>query len=161
MRDALNATGRPILYSLCEWGVDNPATWAPAVGNSWRTTGDISDSWLAMTNRADLNDAWWAYAAPGGWNDPDMLEIGNGGMTTNEYEVHFTLWCLAKAPLLIGCDISRMSSDTFRILTNSEAIAVNQDPLGVQVCEPCYAPALECYPSYWCVRQLALSRATV
>lgn len=132
MRDALNKTGRPIFYSLCEWGIDDPATWAPAVGNSWRTTYDINDTWYTMINRADLNNAWWEYASPNGWNDPDMLEVGNGGMSSTEYETHFSLWCLMKAPLLIGTDIGNMSGDTLRILTNSDAIAVNQDPLGVQ-----------------------------
>ena len=132
MRDALNETGRHIFYSLCEWGKDDPATWAPAVGNSWRTTGDIQDNWDSMITRADLNNKWWNYSAPYGWNDPDMLEVGNGGMSTTEYETHFSLWCLMKAPLLIGTDISRMSVDTLRILTNSDAIAINQDPLGVQ-----------------------------
>ena len=132
MQMALNYTGRPIFYSLCEWGKDDPATWAPAVGNSWRTTGDISDDWDTMINRADLNNQWWLYAGPYGWNDPDMLEVGNGGMTTTEYETHFSLWCLMKSPLLIGCDVINMTSDTKRILTNSDAIAVNQDPLGIQ-----------------------------
>lgn len=96
MRDALNATGRPIFYSLCEWGDDNPATWAPNVGNSWRTTGDISDNWGSMTSRADLNEPLWTYAGPGAWNDPDMLEIGNGGMTFDEYKSHFSLWCVRR-----------------------------------------------------------------
>ena len=132
MQKALNETGRHIFYSLCEWGVDDPAKWAPAVGNSWRTTVDIKDNWDTMINRAYLNDAWWKYAGPYGWNDPDMLEVGNGGMTTTEYETHFSLWCLMKAPLLIGADVTNMSAETLRILTNSDAIAVNQDPLGVQ-----------------------------
>jgi hypothetical protein len=132
MRDALLATKRPIFYSLCEWGDDNPATWGAAVANSWRTTGDISDSWDSMTSRIDLNDEWWSYAAPGGWNDPDMLEVGNGGMTNTEYTAHFSLWCLSKAPLLIGCDITSMSPETFSILTNPEVIAVSQDALGKQ-----------------------------
>ena len=132
MRDALNKTGRSIFFSMCEWGVENPATWAPAVGNSWRTTGDISDSWDSMITRADQNNLWAQFAGPGGWNDPDMLEVGNGGMTTTEYETHFSLWCLMKAPLLIGADVRSMSSDTFRILTNVEVIAVNQDSKGVQ-----------------------------
>ena len=132
MRDALNATGRHIFYSLCEWGQDDPAKWAPEVGNSWRTTGDIKDDWDKMITRADLNNLWWNCSAPYGWNDPDMLEVGNGGMTTTEYETHFSLWCLMKAPLLIGTDINSMSPDTLRILTNSDAIAVNQDPHGVQ-----------------------------
>jgi len=132
MRDALLATKRPIFYSLCEWGDDNPATWGAAVANSWRTTGDISDSWSSMTSRIDLNDQWWSYAAPGGWNDPDMLEVGNGGMTNTEYTSHFSLWALSKAPLLIGCDITKMTTETLDILTNSEVIAVSQDPLGKQ-----------------------------
>jgi len=132
MRDALNKTGRPIFYSMCEWGVDDPATWAPNVGNSWRTTGDISDNWSRMTSRIDKNDLVWKYAAPGGWNDPDMLEVGNGGMSDTEYTSHFSLWCLAKAPLLIGCDITKMSTATYNILTAPEVISINQDPLGVQ-----------------------------
>ena len=132
MQDALNKTGWSVFFSMCEWGVDDPAKWAAAVGNSWRTTKDIRDNWQSMISRADMNNMWWEYAGPGGWNDPDMLEIGNGGMTTTEYETHFSLWCLMKAPLLIGSDVRSMSDDTFRILTNSEVIAVNQDPLGVQ-----------------------------
>ncbi|KAJ6758828.1 ALPHA-GALACTOSIDASE 2 [Salix koriyanagi] len=111
---------------------EDPATWAPNVGNSWRTTGDISDNWDSMTSRADQNDGWASYAAPGGWNDPDMLEVGNGGMTTEEYRSHFSIWALAKAPLLIGCDVRTMSNETLEILSNKEVIEVNQDKLGVQ-----------------------------
>jgi alpha-galactosidase len=132
MRDALNATGRTIFYSLCEWGVHDPALWAGKVGNSWRTTDDINDSWASMTTIADLNDKWAAYAGPGGWNDPDMLEVGNGGMTYEEYRAHFSIWALMKAPLLIGCDVRNLTPETFEILSNEEVIAVNQDPLGIQ-----------------------------
>ncbi|XP_062092446.1 alpha-galactosidase 3 [Humulus lupulus] len=132
MRDALNKTGRLIFYSLCEWGVDDPALWAGKVGNSWRTTDDINDSWASMTTIADLNDKWAAYAGPGGWNDPDMLEVGNGGMTYQEYRAHFSIWALMKAPLLIGCDIRNMTVETFELVSNKEVIAINQDPLGVQ-----------------------------
>ena len=132
MRDALNATGRPIFYSMCEWGVDDPATWAKDVGNSWRTTGDISDSWNSMITIIDTNNRWADYAGPGGWNDPDMLEVGNGGMTFEEYKVHFGLWALSKAPLLVGCDVTTMTEETKSILLNPEIIAVNQDPLGIQ-----------------------------
>ncbi|KAI7758188.1 hypothetical protein M8C21_006517, partial [Ambrosia artemisiifolia] len=132
MRDALNATGRKIFYSLCEWGEDDPALWAGNVGNSWRTTDDINDTWASMTSIADLNDKWAAYAGPGGWNDPDMLEVGNGGMTYLEYRSHFSIWALMKSPLLIGCDIRNMTAETFEILSNKEVIAVNQDPLGIQ-----------------------------
>ncbi|KAK6145616.1 hypothetical protein DH2020_022436 [Rehmannia glutinosa] len=140
MRDALNATGRSIFYSICEWGVHDPALWAGKVGNSWRTTDDIKDSWarsitsyvgltlivLIMTTIADLNDKWAAYAGPGGWN------VGNGGMTYQEYRAHFSIWALMKAPLLIGCDVRNMTAETFEILSNEEVISVNQDPLGVQ-----------------------------
>jgi hypothetical protein len=129
---ALNESGRPIFFSMCEWGVDGPAFWAPTVGNSWRTTGDISDNWARMTSRLDDNEPLYPFAGPGGWNDPDMLEVGNGGMTTDEYQSHFSLWALMKAPLIIGCDITKMSNDTFNILSNEEIIAINQDPMGVQ-----------------------------
>ncbi|GFZ15810.1 alpha-galactosidase 2 [Actinidia rufa] len=132
MSQALLKTGRPIFFSLCDWGQENPATWAPSIGNSWRTTGDIKDTWDSMTSRADQNDAWASYAGPGGWNDPDMLEVGNGGMSTEEYRSHFSIWALAKAPLLIGCDIRSMDNDTFELLSNKEVIEVNQDKLGIQ-----------------------------
>ncbi|GKE12983.1 alpha-galactosidase 3 [Tanacetum coccineum] len=113
-------------------GEDDPALWAGDVGNSWRTTDDIEDTWASMTSIADLNDKWAAYAGPGGWNDPDMLEVGNGGMTYLEYRSHFSIWALMKAPLLIGCDVRNMTAETFEILSNKEVIAVNQDPLGIQ-----------------------------
>ncbi|KAF8021788.1 hypothetical protein BT93_G2043 [Corymbia citriodora subsp. variegata] len=132
MSKALLNSGRPIFFSLCEWGQEDPATWAPSIGNSWRTTGDIEDKWESMTIIADLNDKWAEYAGPGGWNDPDMLEVGNGGMTAEEYRSHFSIWALVKAPLLIGCDIRSMDNTTFEILSNREVIAVNQDGLGVQ-----------------------------
>ncbi|XP_057778410.1 alpha-galactosidase 3-like [Salvia miltiorrhiza] len=132
MRDALNATGRTIFYSLCEWGLDDPALWASKIGNSWRTTDDIEDTWESMTAIADINDKWAAYAGPGGWNDPDMLEVGNGGMTHQEYRSHFSIWALMKAPLIIGCDVRNMTTESYEILTNEEVIAVNQDSLGVQ-----------------------------
>ncbi|KAL8464893.1 hypothetical protein ACS0TY_034394 [Phlomoides rotata] len=126
MAKALLNSGRPIFFSLCEWGQEDPATWAKSIGNSWRTTGDISDNWDSMTSRADLNDKWAAYAGPGGWNDPDMLEVGNGGMSTQEYRSHFSIWALAKAPLLIGCDIRSLDAVTRALLSNHEVIAVNQ-----------------------------------
>eukprot|EP01018_Ginkgo_biloba_P015238 Gb_00552 [translate_table: standard] len=132
MQEALNATAHTIFYSLCEWGVDDPALWADGIGNSWRTTDDINDSWASMTEIADLNDKWAAYAGPGGWNDPDMLEVGNGGMTYQEYRSHFSIWALMKAPLLVGCDVRNMNKETLEILSNEEVIAVNQDHLGVQ-----------------------------
>ena len=132
MRDALLKSGRDIFYSMCEWGVNDVATWGKDVGNSWRTTWDITDSWDSMINIINENNKWYEYAAPGGWNDPDMLEVGNGHMTIDEYKVHFGLWALSKAPLLIGCDVTNMSKEIFDILTNEEIIAVNQDELGKQ-----------------------------
>jgi alpha-galactosidase len=132
MRDALLKTGRPIFYSLCEWGVDDPSTWGTKVGNSWRTTPDINNTWASILNRADLNSKWAEYAGPGGWNDPDMLEVGNGNASTEEYRAHFSLWALMKAPLLIGCDVRSMTVATVKILTNAEVIAVNEDRLGIQ-----------------------------
>ncbi|CAL4942566.1 unnamed protein product [Urochloa decumbens] len=132
MSNAMKTYGKSIFFSLCEWGRENPATWAGSMGNSWRTTDDIADNWGSMTSRADQNDRWASYAGPGGWNDPDMLEVGNGGMTEAEYRSHFSIWALAKAPLLIGCDVRSMSQQTKDILSNSEVIAVNQDSLGVQ-----------------------------
>jgi len=132
MRDALNATGRPILFSMCEWGDEDPATWAGPVGNSWRTTGDISDNFRSFTGNLDSNDKWWNYSGPGQWNDPDMLEVGNGGLTYDESVAHFSLWCLIKSPLLIGCDVTKMTNETLTILTNSEVIMLSQDTLGVQ-----------------------------
>ena len=132
MQKALNRTGRPIFVSMSDWGWSFPATWARNVSNSWRTTGDIKDNWARMISRADFNNLWADYAGPGGWNDPDMLEVGNGGMSSTEYEAHMSLWCLMKAPLLIGCNLNAMDKETLRILTNPEVIAINQDELGVQ-----------------------------
>lgn len=118
---------------MCEWGVENPATWSAPVGNSWRTTGDISDNWNSFVSILDKQAGLEAYSGPGAWNDPDMLEVGNGGMNANEYEAHFVLWAALKSPLLIGCDLSKMSNDTLKILGNEEVIAINQDKLGKQV----------------------------
>ncbi|GLJ35506.1 hypothetical protein SUGI_0713970 [Cryptomeria japonica] len=132
MSEALMKSGRPIFYSMCEWGEQNPATWAPNIANSWRTTGDIQDNWDSITSRADQNNQWAAYAGPGGWNDPDMLEVGNGGMTIEEYRSHFSIWALMKAPLLIGCDVRTASQEITQIVGNKEVINVNQDLLGVQ-----------------------------
>ncbi|KAL0446662.1 UNVERIFIED_CONTAM: Alpha-galactosidase 1 [Sesamum latifolium] len=127
MTRALMNAGRPIFFSLCEWGDMHPALWGFNVGNSWRTTNDIADNWDSMISR-ELPE----LARPGGWNDPDMLEIGNGGMTQNEYIIHFSLWAISKAPLLIGCDVRNISKDVMDIISNREVIAVNQDKLGVQ-----------------------------
>ncbi|XP_058097778.1 alpha-galactosidase 1-like isoform X3 [Magnolia sinica] len=132
MTRALMKAGRPIFFSLCEWGDLHPALWGFKVGNSWRTTNDISDNWQSMVSRADMNEVYADLARPGGWNDPDMLEIGNGGMTNDEYIAHFSLWAISKAPLLIGCDVRNMTKETMAIIGNKEVIEINQDSLGVQ-----------------------------
>jgi alpha-galactosidase len=139
MRDALAASGRPIVFSLCEWGTSKPWLWAKDVGNLWRTTGDITDCWdckkeysMGFTRILDLQDGLETYAGPGHWNDPDMLEVGNGGMSATEYRAHFSLWCLLAAPLIAGNDIRNMPPEIKEILTNSEVIAVNQDRMGTQ-----------------------------
>ncbi|GAA5033980.1 NPCBM/NEW2 domain-containing protein [Streptomyces siamensis] len=132
MRDALKATGRPIVYSICEWGENKPWEWAADVGHLWRTTGDISDSWGSMLSILKQNLPLAPHAGPGHWNDPDMLEVGNGGMTDTEYRSHFSMWSVMAAPLLIGSDLRKASAATFDILDNKEVIAVDQDPLGKQ-----------------------------
>ncbi|WP_406252075.1 NPCBM/NEW2 domain-containing protein [Streptomyces atratus] len=132
MRDALAATGRPIVYSICEWGENKPWEWAGELGNLWRTTGDINDSWASMLSIMKKNLPLAAAAGPGHWNDPDMLEVGNGGMTDTEYRTHFSMWSVMAAPLLIGSDLRKASTETFEILSNHEVIAVDQDPLGKQ-----------------------------
>jgi len=130
MRDALKATGRPIVYSICEWGENKPWEWAADVGHLWRTTGDISDNWGSMLGILKKNLPLAPYAGPGHWNDPDMLEVGNGGMTDTEYRSHFSMWSIMAAPLLIGYDLRKASQATFDILDNKEVVAVDQDPLG-------------------------------
>jgi len=133
MRDALNHTGRPILFSMCEWGVEDPATWSVPVGNSWRTTGDISDSWASMIGNTRTNDRFWQYAGPGHFNDPDMLEIDtHNGMTQLEQITHFSLWAIMKSPLMLGMNVLNISQAALDIITNAEVIAINQDPLGIQ-----------------------------
>jgi alpha-galactosidase len=139
MAKALRESGRDIVFSLCEWGGSKPGRWAHPVGHLWRTTGDIWDAWNGkkewshgMLDILDMNAELWSESAPNGWNDPDMLEVGNGGMTTTEYESHFSLWAMLAAPLIAGNDLSKMDADTLRILTNKDVIAVDQDPLGKQ-----------------------------
>ncbi len=140
MSDALQKSGRPIVFSLCEWGSNRPWLWAKNVGNLWRTTGDIEDKWsngkhtgvLGVVEILDLQDGLASYAGPGHWNDPDMLEVGNGGMTDEEYRAHFSMWCLLAAPLIAGNDLRTMNAETHDILANKEVIAIDQDPLGME-----------------------------
>ena len=137
MREALNHTGRPIVFSMCEWGTAKPWLWANGVGNLWRTTGDITDKWAGkydyshgMMDIVDLNEPLYPFAGPGHWNDPDMLEVGNGGMSADEYRTHFSLWAMMAAPLIAGNDVAHMGAETRSILLNREVIAIDQDALG-------------------------------
>lgn len=126
MRDALAASGRLIFFAMCEWGQDAVWTWGAPVGNSWRTTGDITASWGSVLSILDQQNGLESYAGPGGWNDPDMLEVGNG-LTDDESRAHFGLWALLNAPLIAGNDLRSMSATTLATLTNTEVIAVNKD----------------------------------
>ena len=144
MRDALYKAGRPIVFSLCDWGTSSPWQWAGEVGNLWRTTGDIADAWDkgygengkmwggSVLMNLDMQRKLEKYAGPDHWNDPDMLEVGNGGLTISEERSHFSLWCMLAAPLIAGNDLRNMTKATTEILTNKEVIAVDQDKLGKQ-----------------------------
>ena len=145
MRDALHAAGRPVVFSMCEWGDNKPWLWAKDVGNSWRTTTDITPcfdcnvdhkTWhqWGVLQILDAQKPLREYAGPGHWNDPDMLEVGNG-MTVSEDRAHFSMWCMLAAPLISGNDLRSMSKETLEILANKEVIAVNQDALGVEAFE--------------------------
>jgi alpha-galactosidase len=133
MNKALKATRRPIFYSFCQYGWDAVWEWGPSLGaNSWRTTGDIDPTWDRMTLIGFSQAGLAKYAGPGHWNDPDMLEVGNGKLTLDENRVHMSLWVLLAAPLLAGNDLSKMPQDTLAILKNRDVIAIDQDPLGKQ-----------------------------
>jgi alpha-galactosidase len=140
MRRALEAAGRPVVFSICEWGTNKPWLWAKGIGHLWRTTEDIQDCWDCMRDWGgmgfihilDLQVGLENYAGPGHWNDPDMLEVGNQGLNATESRAHFSLWCILAAPLMAGNDLRNMSDETREILTNTEVIAVDQDPLGIQ-----------------------------
>jgi alpha-galactosidase len=133
MGDALRASGRPIVYSLCQYGRADVWKWGPEIaGNLWRTTGDIRDTWDSMSKIGFNQDELAPYAAPGHWNDPDMLEIGNGGMTDTEYRTHMSLWSMLAAPLIAGNDVRSMTPTIHDILTNKEVVAIDQDPDGKQ-----------------------------
>lgn len=142
MRNAIYAAGRPIVFALCEWGNSKPWTWAKDIGHLWRTTGDIAvcfdcivdhgswNSWGVMLI-LDMQEGIRQYAGPDHWNDPDMMEVGNG-MSVGEDRAHFSMWCMLAAPLIAGNDLSNMTKETLNILTNKEVISVNQDSLGIQ-----------------------------
>jgi len=142
MRDALYAAGRPVVFSLCEWGNNKPWLWAKEVGHLWRTTGDVYNCFDCVKNWGtwnswgvmqilDMQDGLREYAGPGHWNDPDMMEVGNG-MPINEERAHFTMWCMLAAPLIAGNDVRNMTIETFSVLSNKEVIDIDQDSLGIQ-----------------------------
>jgi alpha-galactosidase len=133
MDKALKATGRPIVLSLCQYGWDAPWEWAPKVGgNLWRTTGDIEPDWDRIYAIVSQQAGLEKYAGPGHWNDPDMLEVGNGKLTLDENRSHFSLWAILAAPLLAGNDLPNMTPEITAILTNRDVIAIDQDSLGKQ-----------------------------
>lgn len=155
MRNALYKAGRPIVFSLCEWGNHQPWEWGADIGHLWRTTGDISNcfdcdidhgGWhsIGVVQILDLQKGLRKYAGPDHWNDPDMMEVGNG-MSVTEDRAHFSLWCMLAAPLIAGNDIRKMSGETRSILTNKGAIAVNQDSLGIQAYIHSYKDSLEVF----------------
>lgn len=142
MRDALRKAGRPIVLSICEWGDNDPWLWGKEMGHLWRTTGDIINCWDCEVDHGtwsswgimrilDMQNGLREYAGPGHWNDPDMMEVGNG-MSVNEDRAHFSMWSILAAPLIAGNDLRKMNKSTREILTNKEVIAINQDTLGVQ-----------------------------
>ena len=132
MGEAIEKAGRPVVYALCQYGRAHVQTWGTKVGaNLWRTTGDIRDQYDSMAKIGFAQTTLADFAGPGHWNDPDMLEIGNGGMSGDEYKTHFSLWAMIAAPLIAGNDIRNMTPDTRAILTNKEVIAVDQDSLGI------------------------------
>jgi alpha-galactosidase len=129
---ALHATGRPIVFSVCEWGRARPWEWAGSLAHLWRTTWDIQPDWTSVTTILDKQAELHRYSGPDHWNDPDMLEVGNGALTSEENRAHFALWAMCAAPLMAGNDIRAMSEEVQAVLTASEIIAVDQDPLGLQ-----------------------------
>ncbi|TMD86284.1 MAG: glycoside hydrolase family 27 protein [Chloroflexi bacterium] len=132
MADAISVTGRPIVYDVNDWMNTEPWSSAPGLANLWRTAPDIQDRYSSMIGNFIHNVKHYEHAGPGGWNDPDMLEVGNGGMSVTEYQSQFSLWAEMAAPLIAGNDLATMSALTKSILTNQAVIAVDQDPLGRQ-----------------------------
>ena len=133
MGKALQSTHRPIVYSLCQYGWDSPWEWAPALGgNSWRTTGDIEPHWDRIYTILEQQAGLEKYAGPGHWNDPDMLEVGNGKLSLVENRSHFSMWAMLASPLLAGNDLPNMKPEITAILTNRDVIAIDQDRLGKQ-----------------------------
>ena len=132
MNDILLATGRPIVYSISEYGEQEPWVWAPGIANLWRTTHDIHENWPSILQHINLQVPVTSFATPGAWNDPDMLHIGNGDISVNETITHFGIWCMLAAPLFTGTDLSALPESTISLLTNPELIEIDQDTKGVE-----------------------------
>ncbi len=140
MSDALKVCGRPVVFSICEWGTNNPWLWGQGIGHLWRTTYDIKNVYkgkvnvarLGVMNIIDRQVDLWPYAGPGNWNDPDMLEVGNKRLNHEENITHFSMWAMLAAPLMAGNDLNNMKKEVRNILTNKEVIAIDQDPRGEQ-----------------------------
>ena len=139
MRDALYGCGRPIVFSMCEWGLHKPWKWAGEVSHLWRTTPDIGARFtgkrifpMSVLQIIDKQNKIRKYNGPNGWNDPDMLEVGNEGLSMAENRAHFSMWCMMASPLIAGNDLSKMDKEVLAILTNRDAVSINQDALGIQ-----------------------------
>jgi alpha-galactosidase len=133
MHDAVVKTGRPMVFSLCQYGMDRVWTWGPSVGgNMWRTTGDLDFNYDRISLVGFGQNGLERFAGPGHWNDPDMLLVGLGKMSDDENRTQMSLWCLLAAPLLASNDLTNMTPQTLAILANPEVIAVDQDPAGIQ-----------------------------
>lgn len=133
MRNALQTSGRNIYYAMCNWGQESVWTWGLATGNSWRISGDVTNNWSSIISIASSGQRLAQYAGPGGFNDFDMLEVGNRGLTENEERAHFGIWAIAKSPLLIGTDLTKISSRSLAILKNVVSAPPHQDPIEVLV----------------------------
>ncbi|KAF9235698.1 glycoside hydrolase family 27 protein [Melanogaster broomeanus] len=133
MRDALASTGHDVVYSICEWGIQDPARWAGSVGNSWRIANDIGPSFASFQRIINQLVPVTQFAGPSTWNDLDLLEVGNGGLTKDEWSMQFAFWAAAKSPLLISTDLTTASTDVLDILGNKRIIAINQDSLGASI----------------------------
>ncbi len=123
---------KPITFSICEWGLNKPYKWGAKAGNLWRTTPDINPNWKWIVMLYKHTAKLYKYAGVGGWNDPDMLEVGNGKLTYEQNKSHFSVWCMLAAPLILGNDLRTVKQDVLDIVTNKNLIAINQDPLGRQ-----------------------------
>ncbi|CAG8460822.1 3105_t:CDS:10 [Dentiscutata heterogama] len=138
LKDATKGTDKTIFYSICEWGQSNPWLWGPDVGNSWRTSVDINGFWTSILSIIDSQVRLTQYGGPGGWNDPDMLAVGFDVIPPIEQITHYAFWAAMKAPLILGCDLNKVNDASKALILNKDIISVNQDPLGLSICQVYY-----------------------